>query len=1447
MTSPRTTALPAPPRFSKKILSLFIRNQCERQARLYMYPDAGRPTGLPTRQQNRSGRGLVGAAGDDWQDKKVAEVSTIFGASNVIVAPPAHGQIRPQPTLLGPVLGSLRPYMFVVEAEFDIEHDFKALYGLHGVRDEFGNEVEVGAFRPDIIRVGPPRKSSPDAAGLEVNPEGKLVTIGEHDDRLQLRIIDVKLASEPGAYYFAEVVYYSVGLALWLKTQPDGHRFVVTADASVWPGSYEKSALATKYQAGLTGVMATPQQLMAALEEDLEPAEFRVYLPRLNRFLRGELPQLLRTPWNALEWHPSFRCQTCEFLGYAWPGSTTHRPDHCWQIAQAGDMHVRVPGMTAVTAKFVAAKATTVPALAALAPSDPVFDGSSALQLKRKILPARAEALRTGVSFGIPDTGQSAAQPSYANLDLYVFLDYDPSSAITACIALRGNWREERPYGSTDPTPHHTLQWNEDFMVGAPTVASEAPKFLDFLRKVHDIIEQVRIEDAKHTDVSSSYQIYVWDDAQYRHLTRLMGRHLHAILADSKLRGLAWLFPPEELLPEPDHASRMSPISVVSTTVENHVAVPVPHHYTLYEVAQHWRPSWALAPVWADAFYREPLTNLIPAERLYEFWNQVGKWVTTGTTIQKTTQAKALALSFVVGRLREVTSGVTLAKSTAPRLPIVRQPGKLAEDANLWHQHTMLNGKLQEMEIERTYALPPAEREAKFRAAHLTRRLTGAAETAALAKLNAQSGLSLVSAPKLLVYELSPRSRDVRFKEGEFTLALSPRGHDLFLNQKAETILPGSGWRSVKSLSLTGVTLRAIDRENLLVALEADPRSKIVELQRGRHLSFAQDMMLDTTHLDLLTSKVEMSLEAIGVPKGYVPLSSQSGAAVARPPKPSGRGKKANPGHDFLHNAKATEAVGVSRNLIPLEASLRAAGATLNSSQWDAWRTALTRRLTLIWGPPGTGKSETLRAIIISAVEDAQAQGKALRVLITANNYTAIDNVLLKLERILGGRLGVSLYRVQSSKRPVPPVLASYPHLNNMLLNKADPSAGILHLQQQLTDLGGTSAKPKVVIVGMPNQQAHNLAVALAPDPVTGVPKKASYGATLKPWFDLAIIDEASQLDVAGSTLIFGKMAPGSICILAGDHLQLPPIHQADPPERLDKMVGSVYDFMFHTHGIQHQPLLVSYRSNAQIVDFVRQADYPTALASHSPNLELNLLSPFPTIQPAGWPADLAFSPAWAKILRSDRPVTCIIYEDGTSGQVNDFEAQTVAALLRSLYGHVGAPKGRLDPGKLPLPDPTTPYAKKGFWEQAVGVVAPHRAQGSKIIDRLHKAFAGTGTTRGDIQEAVDTVERYQGQERDVIIASIGMGDPDAIASEDEFLFNLNRFNVLVSRAATKVVVFVTRSLLDHLANDQDVIRDSRLIKDFAETFCDKEMTLQLPYYDELGALQHKDVTLRYR
>jgi len=114
------------------------------------------------------------------------------------------------------------------------------------------------------------------------------------------------------------------------------------------------------------------------------------------------------------------------------------------------------------------------------------------------------------------------------------------------------------------------------------------------------------------------------------------------------------------------------------------------------------------------------------------------------------------------------------------------------------------------------------------------------------------------------------------------------------------------------------------------------------------------------------------------------------------------------------------------------------------------------------------------------------------------------------------------------------------------------------------------------------------------------------------PYASGLIIDEASQMDVATSTLIFSKVAQDGRVVLAGDNLQLPPIHPADPPKDLEVKVGSVYEFMTLDRRIPASSLDINYRSNKTIVDFVRLAGYSPSLVSHSPQLRLHLTCGLP-------------------------------------------------------------------------------------------------------------------------------------------------------------------------------------------------------------------------------------------
>lgn len=101
-----------------------------------------------------------------------------------------------------------------------------------------------------------------------------------------------------------------------------------------------------------------------------------------------------------------------------------------------------------------------------------------------------------------------------------------------------------------------------------------------------------------------------------------------------------------------------------------------------------------------------------------------------------------------------------------------------------------------------------------------------------------------------------------------------------------------------------------------------------------------------------------------------------------------------------------------------------------------------------------------------------------------------------------------------------------------------------------------------------------------------------------------------------------------------------------------------------------------------------------------------------------------------------------------------------------------------------------------------IAVIAPFRAQVRVIRSALQrKGLAGTE------QIVIDTVERIQGQEREVILLSLAVGDPDALERRGTFFLSANRLNVALSRARVKAIVVGARSAFEALPNDLDGLR----------------------------------------
>ena len=116
---------------------------------------------------------------------------------------------------------------------------------------------------------------------------------------------------------------------------------------------------------------------------------------------------------------------------------------------------------------------------------------------------------------------------------------------------------------------------------------------------------------------------------------------------------------------------------------------------------------------------------------------------------------------------------------------------------------------------------------------------------------------------------------------------------------------------------------------------------------------------------------------------------------------------------------------------------------------------------------------------------------------------------------------------------------------------------------------------------------------------------------------------------------------------------------------------------------------------------------------------------------------------------------------DRTARTANFADAELVAQLCAAAVD-----------GGLPLDD--------------IGIVTPYRAQGRAIRNGLERRFG-----RADARRVVaDTVERMQGQERELVILSLATGDERVfLGAVAPFFFQPERLNVSITRPMTKLVV----------------------------------------------------------
>ncbi|KAK7036431.1 hypothetical protein VNI00_011628 [Paramarasmius palmivorus] len=200
----------------------------------------------------------------------------------------------------------------------------------------------------------------------------------------------------------------------------------------------------------------------------------------------------------------------------------------------------------------------------------------------------------------------------------------------------------------------------------------------------------------------------------------------------------------------------------------------------------------------------------------------------------------------------------------------------------------------------------------------------------------------------------------------------------------------------------------------------------------------------------------------------------------------------------------------------------------LKASQHRAALHVLMNRLSVIWGPPGTGKTHTIALSLLRLfnVQHNLGDHGSKVVFITAMTHAAIEAILSKLAYLMNCYRSIDSYPLQWLDRV---------KIEHVLRGNEQPHPRTLMKSSGLLVYAGTV------------YQLYNFC------------KKQSVEV------DVLMIDEAGQLALSAASLVLRALSPTGKVIIAGDQEQLSPILAAQYPQlKTGPLFGSILDCLVH-------------------------------------------------------------------------------------------------------------------------------------------------------------------------------------------------------------------------------------------------------------------------------------------
>ena len=443
----------------------------------------------------------------------------------------------------------------------------------------------------------------------------------------------------------------------------------------------------------------------------------------------------------------------------------------------------------------------------------------------------------------------------------------------------------------------------------------------------------------------------------------------------------------------------------------------------------------------------------------------------------------------------------------------------------------------------------------------------------------------------------------------------------------------------------------------------------------------------------------------------------------------------------------------------------------LNPTQERAVNEVLwAKDVAIVHGPPGTGKTTTLvEAINETLMRESQ-------VLVCAQSNMAVDWISEKLvdrginvlrignpTRVNDKMLGFTYERRFESHPDYPQLWAIRKAIRELRKNR---KKGSENYHQKMDRLKSRAAEIEIRINSELFGEARVIACTLV-----GSAHRLLEGMK----FGTLFIDEAAQALEAACWI---PMRRASRVILAGDHCQLPPTVKSIAALRAG--LGKTLMERIAENKPEVVTLLkIQYRMNDEIMRFSSDWFYGGKVES-APQIKYRSVLDYD--HPITW-IDTSNEENQITIEGEDAPEDSASTSSSVSAANQNSDLNFKEQFVGESFGRINKAEAELT--LLTLAEYFTKISKRRVLEERidVGIISPYRAQ-VQYLKKLIKKYEFFKPYRRLI--SVNTVDGFQGQERDVILISL-------VRSNDEgqigFLKDLRRMNVAMTRARMKLII----------------------------------------------------------